>query len=388
VHKLFFDIIATGHHSEYISHLITYLCNINNDNDNNTYSFVVHPDFETRFPDIVEKTKSNLYIHWYPITTNELNTVEHLSMAKASFANFKLMNAYAKRLEADHVCLLYLNTFQLALSVKKPTYTLSGILFQQFSRMPRTTWKDKLKYQRKKIITKLYAKNKKIKAVYILNDSKTATLWNSWFDTTIFKMLPDPVPLLEPLETFNIYDHYGVTPENRIYLHIGSLGNRKGTFESIEAAHFISKEEQNKTTLLLVGKTEDKTTAQKIKETIHKVQRTSQVQLIWDDSFVSNEQMKSIFNQCYAVLIPYKNSEASSGILGHAIASKKPVITTGSGLLKELVETNEFGVLLDKVTPEKIAETITKLKIIDTNEERYSLFLNEHTPQIFSELLI
>lgn len=53
--KLFFDIQITGHHTEYINHLVDYL--LINNNLNDEYFFVVHPDFSKRFSGIVAKAK-------------------------------------------------------------------------------------------------------------------------------------------------------------------------------------------------------------------------------------------------------------------------------------------------------------------------------------------
>ncbi len=47
--------------------------------------------------------------------------------------------------------------------------------------------------------------------------------------------------------------------------------------------------------------------------------------------------MKSYFEQTDYFLIPYKNVESSSGILGHAIAAGKPVIATDKGLIGDFV---------------------------------------------------
>jgi glycosyltransferase involved in cell wall biosynthesis len=98
--------------------------------------------------------------------------------------------------------------------------------------------------------------------------------------------------------------------------------------------------------------------------------------------------MKSIFEQCSVVLIPYKNTEASSGILGHAVAANKYVIATGKGLIKELIQENDFGVLIDSITPFEIASKIESFLPLQLNNHLSSQFLKSHTPKEFAELII
>ena len=113
------------------------------------------------------------------------------------------------------------------------------------------------------------------------------------------------------------------------------------------------------------------------------------VDIFWDDQFVGNALMKSLFNQCFAVLMPYKNAEASSGILGHAVAANKKVIITGKGLLKELIKENELGVLLNNVTPSEVAQKMVELLLLKNQGDRKkNVFLKERTPTIFAERLL
>lgn len=375
--KLFFDIQITGHHTEYISHLIFYL---KDNEDTNEYFFIVHPNFSSKFPIISSKAKSVKNITWVEIEDKELKGLQNSEIIKKSFLEYRLMDRYAKKFKVDHVCLLYFNTFQLAFCFFKPRYTISGILFLQFYRMSRNSWKQKLKYFRKYMTTKLYTLNPKLKKIWILNDDKTTVYLNNEFNTNIFEMLPDPIPDLKPLNDFDIYSYYNIDRKSKIFLHIGALGDRKGTFEVIESALFLPKAKQKEVTILLVGCVFNKETEALMLKKITVSAKNSKVNIVWDNQFVSNEQMKSIFDQCYAVLMPYKNAEASSGILGHAVAANKKVIATGSGLLKDLIKENNLGVLITKVTAKTIAQAlimnsfktdVTKRKFITVRNPRF-----------------
>jgi glycosyltransferase involved in cell wall biosynthesis len=379
------DIEITGHHSEYIDHLIEYLLN---HSTNDTYYFVVHPEFITRFKTIVSKTKNCSHIHWHPVKPKEIESLVNLSIAKKSFRAYRLVQNYAHKLKADIVYLQHFNIFQLALAFKRANFKIKGILFNQFFRMSSKSLKEKLKYFRKFTITKLYCLNPSVEKVFVLNDLETVRNFNRKFSTNIFSVLNDPIPNLTPLENFDIYANYGISYEKKILLHFGSLASRKGTLEIIEAAKLIPKDMQNEFTILLVGKPENSKIEKEIFENIVTSNKNSETKVIWDNNFVSNSTMKSLFDQCSAVVIPYKNPEASSGILGHAIAAKKPVITTGKGLLKALVEENNFGILLEEVNPLIIANAFLKISTTKVSNETYTNYLEEHTTIKFSNQLL
>lgn len=381
--KLFFDIYATGHHSEYISHLIDYL---EGNEDNNTYYFVVHPQFSDLFPKIAQKAKGVKNIVWIQVTPIEYQKSTQGNLLKKSFLEFKLVSHYAKLYKVDHVFLMYFNIFQFALSFLRPPFTVSGILFLQFYRMDKKGIFNKLKYFRKYATTKMYCLNPRLKTVFVLNDNKTTDYLNNEFKTEVFRMLPDPIPILIPLEDFNIYDFYNISRDRKIFLHIGSLSERKGTNEIIDAINCISEAKQELVTILLIGKANDEVTASKIKKALEN--KMSKVQLIWSNDFVTNEMMKSLFDQCDVVLIPYKNAEASSGILGHAAAAKKRVIATGKGLLKEIIEENKLGILLNDVNPIEIANKVEETLDNDVFSNDNNPFIKNHSVNKFAELVL
>ncbi|MFV8372675.1 glycosyltransferase [Flavobacterium sp. LB2P74] len=383
--KLFFDIQITGHHSEYINHLVDYL--FANDDLTDEYFFVVHPDFSKEFPEIVFKAQQLSNVTWIEITFEEFDKSQRGGLIRSSFSLHRLMDSYANKYKVNHVFLLYFNSFQLPCIFYRPNYSMSGILFLQFYRMSRSSLKDKLKYYRKYYITKLYALNTQLKSVSLLNDVKTAEYLNREFNTTIFTMLPDPIPVLTPLEHFDIYEYYNIERTREIFLHIGSLGDRKGTFEIIEAAKYISNDKQSEIAILLVGKASDRE-SECISQNVEKAAEESQVTVLWDNQFVSSKMMKSLFDQCTAVLIPYKNAEASSGILGHAVAANKLVIATRKGLLKELVENNNLGITILEVNPKDIAKAIINLKDYSIDQTRFQSFKEKHNTNEFAEQII
>ena len=389
MNKLLFDTSVTGHHSEYISHLIDYIAA--RDSKTN-YFFVVNPNFKSIFPQIIKKSSNSKNINWIEINEKEYAKIQNYNMIKKSFYNFKIMNMYSKSLDIDSVTLLYFNIFQLAIIFFRPKYSLEGILFLQFSRMNRKKIKDKIKYYRKYLITKLYIINPSIKKIFLLNDEKSVKYLNKTFNTKKFEMLPDPIPNLKSIPNFNIFQHFNINVKSKIFLHIGSLGDRKGTFEILESAYEIPKNIQEDLVFLFVGKISPEKERERFEAKIKEIKTKTDVKIIFDNNFISNELMKSLFDQCFGVLIPYKNTEASSGILGHAANSNKKVISTGKGLIKQLVVDNDLGYLIDEVHPKLIAEKIIKMLQEVKNDLEISpktkIFLNNHTQEKFAKKIL
>jgi len=378
---LIFDILLTGHHSEYISHFAEFLQTCD---DQNEYIFVVNHQFSNRFPLISQKIMKRVNLKLIEIEKEEFMISQKGGLLKMSFSWYKLMNQYAIQFEVDHVILLYLNTFQLALCFFRPSYTISGILFQQFKRMQVKNWKDKVKYARKYLFTQGIVRNNSIKKIHVLNDQNSVDYFNSEFDTSIFEMLPDPVPEIFPLPKFDIFSHYQINRNKIIILHIGSLEDRKGTFDVANSISLIEERNRKKLAILIVGETKD----DKLKILLKNQAAKYPEVLIWDNQFVSNEMMKSLFEQCDIVLMPYKNSEGSSGILGHALASGKAVITTGQGLLKEIVLDTKCGFLIDIVNPVNISIVISNLINADKLNFNGGTYLESHSPYIFVNKII
>ncbi len=381
-----FDTAITGHHSEYIGHLVDSLHKVKNQL-NDYYLFVVHPKFSSRFPKIFEKAESNENLKWIQITPEEEDTVKGGLMRK-SFARYRIMSRYARELQVNHVCCLDFHTIKYGSILFRTKYTMSGILFVQFYRLDRNSIKEKWTYYKRYLLTKLSVANPRLTSVFVLNDQETVSFMNRQFSTNVFRMLPDPIPEYQPLPGFDIYEQYSIERDRKIFLHIGSLGDRKGTAEVVDAAVHVEIGLQHKITILLVGLASTESEKRVILDKIVDYKVKSEVQIIWDESFVSNSYMKSLFNQSFAVLIPYRNAEFSSGILGHAAASGKMVIATGRGLLKAMVLKYNLGLLVGSPVAKEIAEKMVESLSYKHTPETSGKLVAKHRPAVFSRLLL
>ncbi len=378
---LIFDFEVTGHHSEYIGHLADFL--ISKNSQSNIYHFCLHPDFPKLFPEIDGKLRTTKCLVINYLDRDELDKLKGLKIWKKSLKLFSLVDRLAKDMKADKVLLLSLNIFQLAIGLKRTDYQISGILFNQFSRID----KAKLKYQyyRKYFQTKLMLSNKSLKDVFILNDQSSVDSLNRTFNTSVFKVLIDPIPNYIPIDGFDIYKEYSIDKSKQILLHIGALDYRKGSMDILNSLSYLASDTKARIHILFVGLAKEQLRI----DIIAKQQQIKDLNLFtWEESFVNNEKMRSLFDQCDVVLMPYKNSEASSGILGHAANSDKPVIATGKGLLKDLVLQFNLGLLIDDVSPENIAKAITKALEEDIKLGNFKSFVENRSPKEFAKTIL
>ena len=382
---LVYDVAITGHHSEYIKHLVDYL--YLKGSRNTSYIFVVHTEFMIHFPEIYNKGNELDFLKWQPIESNELRSAQNGNSIMASIRSMGILDKYAREFEVKEVIALDFHTIKYGTIFKKVNYNLSAILFLQFHRLKRETLKESIEFYKRYYLTKWAIANKKLKRVFVLNDQETVTYMNSEFKTDVFKMLPDPIPILRPLENFNIYQHYKIDTTRKIFLHIGALGTRKGTPEVIESALHMDLKTQRAIAILLVGRAGDQD-AEFYKKKIEEVSKNTEVQILWHDQFVSTPTMKSLFDQCFSVLIPYKNAEFSSGILGHAAAASRPVIATNAGLIKELVLTYNLGLLIEEPSANHLGAKIKELLATGYSSQSQERFVKEHTPEEFAQTIL
>ena len=382
-----FDIEITGHHPEYIEHLVNFIREEKNTGKN--YYFVVHPDFYNKFPHIVQKVPAPK-INFIAITNNEFNDLKKLKgnivIDWDATKIYDLLIKYSNIINPNICILMFFNRLCKPLILNKPNFDIRGILFSPVIHPPmKNNFIAILKYTKLRLNRFLYTRNSKIKKIFVLNDKTGAIRLNTQVNKKVFFYLPDPTPTIEEEANFDIRKRFEIEQDRKILLHFGSLRDSKGTVELIQALNLLSDEIASKCCLIIAGTPLNAQMETKINDAVNGVKK---VQVVYVNEFISNSKMKSFFNQCNIVVMPYKNALASSGVIGHAITAGKPVISTRHGLIGEIIKTNWKGELIDRIEPVKIAEAIEKsfsTVYPDVNTQNYT---EEHTPYNFAKILL
>lgn len=384
---LFFDIQYTGHHIEYIHHILKYLST--NNNSKNNYYFFVHPKCLTAIKDEVNLVSKYENIFFREASKLEVESSEVHNKFKKAINNTKLVKTYVNLLKIDICYLMFFNNFQIGLSLIKIPCKIKGILFMQFTNMQISSLKNYYYYLRRLYPLIFAMKNKSIKAVFLLNDRKSAKILNSKFKKkNLFKYLVDPIPIIKPIKNFTLEEEYNISSDKIVFLHFGALSERKGIIEIIEATHLLHKKIQQEIIILIVGRTGDKSLEKRILDGVSLANKETITQIIWDNNFVSNSKMASLFLKSSYILMPYKNPEASSGILGHAMRANKPIIGPSCGLIGRIIKEHEIGVCIDSISSRYIADAINNYNTIKYNKKSVTSFLEEHTPNNFVSTLL
>jgi glycosyltransferase involved in cell wall biosynthesis len=115
--------------------------------------------------------------------------------------------------------------------------------------------------------------------------------------------------------------------------------------------------------LLLVGGTNP---AQQV--TIHQkiaaICQTQPLQVIEHYEFIPEADVPSYFQLADVILAPYQRHVGMSGILLLAAAAGKPVLSSDYGLMGELAQKYQLGLVVDSTKPAEIAKALATLLLI------------------------
>lgn len=196
-----------------------------------------------------------------------------------------------------------------------------------------------------------------IEKIYILNDEESATELNRIYNTNKFWFLPDPVPNVDFSKVENIRSELGIIEPEKVYLHFGGLTERKGTLDILKAIKTMDPTILRGKCFIFAGKIHNNinesfyTLLEDCKEKSH---------IIVFDEFCSYDKL---YNLCFSsdvILMPYKITTLSSGVLGYASVFKKPVIGPGQNLLGRIIKKYEMGMAIESITPKSISLAIDK----------------------------
>lgn len=378
-----FEPHSTGHRREYIQHLWNFVLQ---DDRREQYSFVVNAEWRMQNAESGARNLTPDTRHLIPKEQSQY--LLRGNILARSFKYHSLAKKHAKDLKAKHFLFLWLNDVQLALGLFGFPCAVSGILFKPFVRMERKGFYSRLVFVRKWVQTWLLAKQKRVERIWILNDEEAVEELNRRFRTEKFVVLPEPISIWESYPEFDVRAHFGIEKNREILIHFGTLSTRKGTPQVFESISKLSKEKQNELTLLVLGKPQSGMEEIIIESFAEAQMKAKGAQLVYKPEFVSNEVLQSIIEECNGILIPYKNIESSSGILGHAITNGKPVVAVGKGLLGDLVRKYNAGVLIEDNSADKIAGGILELLTRDFKEINVEEYVDMHSGREFASMLI
>ena len=363
---MLFDLATGGHHSSYIRYFINYCC------DQELpirLIIVVSPEFIDKFFDIVEIpiNRSKTQIEFVSITEDEYKTLINIpSLYQRMFKEWNLHCKYARNLKVTYSLLMYLDTLQIPIifGQKSPCkfaaiYFRPTFHYKNFKNY-RFSCKDKLKEWRKKIILFVLLNNPQFDCLFSLDQFAVESIQKLSKKTQILH-LPDPVEITNSYDKNKIEQlrkQNSIDSHKKIFLLFGSINQRKGIYQLLEAIKSLPIYFSEKICLLIVGSINASQDKILIKNYVENIFRHSRFQVIVFDRFVSQEDEKLYFCLSDVILAPYQKHVGMSGILLLASANKKPVISSNYGLMGHLVEKYKLGLAVDTQSPQAINKAI------------------------------
>ena len=217
----------------------------------------------------------------------------------------------------------------------------------------------------------IIAKSKNIDKVLILNDEHATLYLNRVYNTGKFMYLPDPVPDLKKYELYDIRKELGIEDSDKVFLHFGGLNYRKGTLDIMNAIQLVPETHRTNMVFIFAGVIMDE-----IKSEFYRIYKKVEknTRIIVFDEFCSYELLANLCNCTDFILLPYKNTNQSSGVIGYSAYYRKIVIGPSTGLLGNIIKKYEMGLSLEDLSP----LCLSKLFISLNKSTASSSYVNSH----------
>lgn len=393
---LLFELSYGGHYASYIRYLVEHWCNAHYDGH---LHILVSPQFLHHHADVVFLAQDQSNLTFTAITTSEaaflLPRSSPLNRAKRALQEWTLLARYASQLSITHCLLLYFDTFQSALMLRRPAPChISGIYFRptlhykQF-KMTQLSWKDRLQQQREAWVVPWVLQHPQFHTLFCLDPF--ATEWLQQIPSAVRRVyLPDPVPLpVEELAQSDRLHHLGILPGRTVCLLFGSLDGRKGIHQLLKALQLLPDALAQKLCVLLVGKI-DPTDQFQVSVRIDALAQKRTVQIIMQDRFIPEADIDAYFQRADIVLAPYQRHVGMSAILVRAAGAQKPVLSSNYGLMGEVTRQYRLGLAVDSTVPHEIAQGLMQLlsePLDGWDRDSMKLFAAQNSVEVFTKTI-
>lgn len=374
---LVFTTDCKGHHLEYLHHYYDYALR----DASNNYVFCVSKDFHNVKSTYSWPEAENISFDF--IADDDLERCikggnGFLNIIKLSFAKSLYLKRKCKEHHIDVVHTIMLMEYLPALPFILPSrIDFRGIIY-------RIALNDKALSFRSKIVEKikysLLVKSLLFKKIFVLNDKRSVVLLNEKYKTNKFYFLPDPFPQTE--QPKNVRGELNIPADNKMFLHFGGLGRRKGTLLIADA---ISRMKDAKGFTFVFAGRISKDCDKEFYQILETINNGAQI-LVYNE-FCTYEFLNSLAYTADYMLIPYENVTQSSGVLGYAAQYDKPVIGPDAGLLGDLIRSYGLGKLIKyPISVENLKQAIVSYASIEPVDG--SLYRKENSIANFQEILM
>tara|TARA_B110001469_G_scaffold118787_1_gene125819 strand:- start:108 stop:1313 length:1206 start_codon:yes stop_codon:yes gene_type:complete len=392
---LLFDAAPTGHHGEFLENMIYGLP----DAVSCDCVVLTHPELESRLVAAKADCGSGVRLHYL-----DSAQLDMLAGAKSLFERgrieLKIVEDACATFGVQKVLMMHMNVHQYALrsTLREIGISVRGILLNPYTPLRRAyTWKQKVfagfTALRKRFQFRLMFCNPQIDRVFLLNDARVAEELNrSYPKRCPFASIVDPIPAMVSrsgtLPTLEDNETGRCT-----FLLLGSMAPRKGCLKVLKAMQQLAVDELSLIRLRFIGKfrAEASVYRTEVLSAIQDLQtKCPEVDIELEDRYIDFSEMNDELLAADCILAPYVGFFGSSGVLGHACRSGKPMITCEEGLLGELVRELGVGLTVNPKDSDALANCLRRALRgeLPFNAESAARYAKAAVYRKFSETLI
>ena len=392
---LLFDAAATGHHGEFLENMFYGIPQV----FSGDCMVLTHPDLRSRLEAAKVDSGSEIRLNYLGTAQFEI-----LNGAKSLFERGRLeleiVEEACAKFGVKQVLFMHMNVHQYALRTgfRKKGISIRGILLNPYTPLRRAyTLKQKIfagiTALRKRFQFRLMFSNPQIDRVFVLNDARVAEELNrSYPERRPFSPVVDPVPAMVSRCGVLFESALCKTPRYTFLL-FGSMAPRKGCLNVLRAMHQMTVDELSRIRLRFFGKfrTEAIFYRSEVFNAIESLKsKCPAVDIEVEDRYIDFSEMNVELSSADCVLAPYIGFGGSSGVLGHACRSGKPMITCEEGLLGEMVREMEIGVTVNPKDADAFANCLRRALRgeLPFNANAGARYTQDANYQKFSETLI
>lgn len=348
---LIFETNLSGHRLEYLQHL--YHAAISD--KKHKYVFVL-PEQIRQYTSSSEWVNSdNIIIQ--TLSEEEIKYCSRGNLLISSLKRTLILRKYTHKYKATQIFLIFLMLYiPWGLLCLPKKVQISGIIYRIFLNQKSNFIKKNIHWGLYYLLTS----SNRINKVFLLNDQHSAEILNNKLKTKKYICLPDPISTYDSSEIIDFRKKYDISSQQLLFAHFGGLTRRKGTIKILEAITKIPIEKKDLFCFFFAGKVYND-----IKDEFYT--RITDLKkkgyhIFSDDSFVSYNFLHSLAEASDAILLPYSNTQQSSGVLGYAALHQKPVIGSKEGLLGKLITHHNLGDTLNETSSDAIYNAIIRFR--------------------------